>query len=421
MSARDRARGLTALLFIIALLLAGGWAYDSYVRYGSNPSSNTSTETSLSSSTAAGANSTGTSSLSTRPSTSHTTETSQSFALGWLTDDPAVENGSAKIDFPPNYSALANYTLALINKDRTSAGLAPVSLSPIESGQQHADSMAYSGYFGHWDPQGYKPYMRYTLLGGEGALSENVAYYSCTTPSWTFQEACSTQNVENALNASEWTMMNNDSACCSNGHRENILDPFHNRVSIGVAYDNNLAFLVEDFENSYLGTQPPILASNGTVSITGAVTNKTFVAGTEEQVEVFYDPLPQPLKVGFNSSTPELPPACSQGSCAGYSICSGSSELNETAACEYWGGYGYGPLVGDVFMPCPAGYVCGNETSTGAPAFYADGWTSTGSSVSARFSLQPMVQKHGNGVYTLDMFDNAGNEWITFSLFITGS
>lgn len=408
---KGRAGGLAAALLIIVLLVAGVWAYDRFVT-GSNLTSSASTSSPPGSSTTAGTTADTTASRNTA-----TFSSVRSQASGWLTDNPLIENGSATVDYPPNYAALANYTLALINKDRASAGLAPVALSPVRSGQQHADSMAYFGYFAHWDTQGYKPYMRYTLLGGEGALGENAAYYTCTNQGWTYEEACSTQTVENALNASEWAMMNNDSVCCNNGHREDILDPFHNKVSIGVAYTGSLAFLVEDFENSYLNLQEPMLGSNGTVSITGTL-NSTFVAGTNEQVQVFYDPMPQQLKIGFNSSVPELPPACSNEPCAGYSACSGLNELNETVACEYWGGYGYGELVGDVFMPCPAGYVCGNQTTTGAPAFYADRW-STGGSVSIQFSIQPIIQKNGNGVYTLDMFDDAQHEWLTFSIFVT--
>ena len=104
--------------------------------------------------------------------------------------------------------------------------------------------MAFFRYFSHWDGQGYKPYMRYTLLGGRGADYENVAYYSAVFHS--------TSSIENAIQTLEHLMVYNDSSCCGNGHRYNILDPLHNRVSIGVAYSSTYVYFDEEFENLYM-------------------------------------------------------------------------------------------------------------------------------------------------------------------------
>ena len=79
-----------------------------------------------------------------------------------------------EISYPSNYNQLANFSLTLINQDRASAGLTPVTLSPIPSAQEHADSMLQNNYFSHWDTQGYKPYMRYSILNGTGFVEENV-------------------------------------------------------------------------------------------------------------------------------------------------------------------------------------------------------------------------------------------------------
>ena len=59
-------------------------------------------------------------------------------------ENPQIQNGgSAQISYPSNYATLANYTLGLINQERQSFGLGNVSLSQIQSAQQHADSMLY--------------------------------------------------------------------------------------------------------------------------------------------------------------------------------------------------------------------------------------------------------------------------------------
>jgi uncharacterized protein YkwD len=141
------------------------------------------------------------------------------------------------------------YVLSLINSDRQQYGLQNVSLSNESSAQQHAQSMLVYDYFSHWDVYGMKPYMRYTLLGGAGAVSENVAYrYSS---SCTLLGCTGNINVRSALQQMEHDMMYNDSACCNNGHRDNILDPNHNQVSIGVAYNSSTAYLTEDFIDNY--------------------------------------------------------------------------------------------------------------------------------------------------------------------------
>ena len=128
-----------------------------------------------------------------------------------------------------------SYMLSLINTDRQSNNLQNVSLSSVDSGQRHADNMLANHYFSHWDTQGYKPYMRYTLVG-KGAVGSKI----CAA------QLGSYSNLKDALKQMEWNMMNDDAA--SNwGHKDNILDPTHNKVSIGIAYDGSNIYGVQDF------------------------------------------------------------------------------------------------------------------------------------------------------------------------------
>ena len=223
--------------------------------------------------------------------TTSSTSTGPPFAAGaWLSDDPSFQGTFAKVDYPPNHDALVNFTLGLIDKDRAEAGLGPVTLSSVPSGQQHADSMAYFGYFSHWDTQGYKPYMRYTLLGGKGYVAENVGFDSCTTspPSATFVTlaSCSIQSIENGIANSEYSMINNDAACCNNGHRDNIVNPSHNQISIGIAYDSSTSrlYFVEDFIDQYINLGLPFYSS-GVVTLSGDTTK----AITPNEVGVSFD------------------------------------------------------------------------------------------------------------------------------------
>jgi len=299
--------------------------------------------------------------------------------------NPTFKNGKANVTYSRDYITLANYALGLINKDRAKYGLSPVALSDISSGQQHADSMEYFGYFSHWDTQGYKPYMRYTMMSGSGYMAENCGLDYATTSSENATQVavapCSVQTIEAGLANCEWEMMYNDLSS-NNGHRDNILNPLHNRVSIGIAYDSSSSkiYFVEDFENSYINLQQ-LIYSNGRVTISGV----TAKAISLNEVTVEYDPLP----ISLNLNQP-----------------------------QYQGAYDPGTLIGAVFAPLPAGYTGSPTTVDGKIAVYADVWVSSSSKISIQFSLSRFVQKYGSGVYTLYLYDNQNNIWLSYSIFV---
>jgi uncharacterized protein YkwD len=299
--------------------------------------------------------------------------------------NPNFIEGKANVSYPYEYAELAQYALNLINTDRNQNGLQNLTLSPIPSGQQHSDSMAYFGYFSHWDVQGYKPYMRYTMLGGKGYVAENAGLDYCTNSppdsSLVTPVSCTLQTVENGVANSEYSMMYNDAACCNNGHRDNILNPFHNRVSIGIAWNSSTSalYFTEDFENGYVGLQSPIY-SNGVVTLTGSLSRTLDL----NEIAVSFDSTPQPMTI---------------------------SQLDATFA------YDPGTSIGAVFAPCPSGYICSPNTNDGGIAVYASSWSYSGSELSVSFSLTAFTQKYGSGVYTLYMFDSQNNLWMSLSIF----
>jgi len=74
-------------------------------------------------------------------------------------NETAPDSGSK-----PNINQeLVDYALVLINNDRQSNGKENVTLSNVNSAQIHADNMLKHSFFSHWDLNGYKPYMRYSL------------------------------------------------------------------------------------------------------------------------------------------------------------------------------------------------------------------------------------------------------------------
>jgi len=247
------------------------------------------------------------------------------------------------------HEELVNYALSLINSDRSNKGLSNVSLSSIDSGQQHADNMLKYHFFSHWDSNGYKPYMRYTLAGGQGSVAENIAWYYSSSPF----------DVKEAIRDLEWQMMYNDSDW-DWGHRDNILTPFHNKVSIGIAFDNNNVYFVQDFENDYIEWSTMNFSMDGEIKMSG-----TFQHGelSAKWINIFYDNLPSNL----------------------------TSE--QMAKPAYTGSYTMGTFVG---MVVPSGY----ESQEGI-TITAQTWVQTGRTFQIRFNLSLAFNSHGEGVYTL--------------------
>lgn len=255
-----------------------------------------------------------------------------------------------KQNYVPRNQTLS-YILSLINADRRKFGLPNVSYSNATSGQQHSDSMLKNAYFSHWDPYGLKPYMRYSALGGRGSVEENVAYMYNSAG----------VNVLQALQKMEYNMMYNDSSCCSNGHKYNILAPDHNEVSIGISYNTTTAFLTEDFIDDYIvwfyGT-PNI--NNNMVTLVGGITNNDTVSA----VEVVYD---QPL--------------------SGMSV----AQLRNTSS------YGYGNAVAGI------GYSSGGvyHYYPGLQTINASTYISQNSNFRLAFDISGLINKYGAGEYTV--------------------
>ncbi len=279
-----------------------------------------------------------------------------------------------------NLSALDAYALSLINADRHDYGLSNVTLSDEGSGQQHADSMLRHGYFSHWDIYGMKPYMRYTLMGGRGAVEENVAYI--------ISESCGALgcsgalNVKNAIKEIEYNMMYNDSACCNNGHRDNILDRYHNQVSLGIAYNSSNIYMVEDFIDNYIswGKGMPSY-SNPEVYLSGAVLDGYGVS----EVIVSYD---APVS---NMSTGEL--------------------MNTSS-------YSYGVQAAGIAKD--SGYYYPNVTT-----IIADRYITSGHNFTIDFSMDKLYKQRGAGEYTVIIWLKApglqGFVGSSYTLFVNGS
>lgn len=200
---------------------------------------------------------------------------------------------TTQVEERPKYSTeyLRGYVLDLINKDRADVGLSEVSLSEIQAAQVHAEDVFKTRLISHWMTNGEKPHMTHTRYGGNGDVNQNVAVYGYTTADCTV-DTCEKIDVLEAFRQLEYDMIYNDEACCNNGHRDNILDQYHTDVSIGIAYDDYFAVLVQNFETNRFIQDDPVLTEDNTrrVVFEGFLSD----GSTPESIHVWYDSLPSP-------------------------------------------------------------------------------------------------------------------------------
>ncbi|MEO9319844.1 MAG: CAP domain-containing protein [Nitrososphaera sp.] len=279
-------------------------------------------------------------------------------------------------------SELVQDALAQINLDRHKYGLGPVRLSSNEAAQVHAEDVFSTKQISHWMTDGEKPYMTYTRYNGTGNVHQNVAITGFTLAEYShcvsLQSICETIDPVNTIIDLEYKMMYDDESCCANGHRENILDPHHTDVSIGIVYDRYYLVFVENFEDNYGLTTS---VNDGTVNVRGHLTS-----GTLSQLQITFDELPTPAVYEANKN-----------------------KLS----------YSSGTTVAVVARPLGFGYFY--EQPHGYKIVEADRWdvdNATGT-VDISFSLAKAVSK--DGVYTVSAVLNDGKsafDATSYSIFV---
>lgn len=163
----------------------------------------------------------------------------------WPTSTPTPMPTSTPVP-PPHARHLAekNLMLELINAERASAGLFPVTLGDNVAAQLHAESALENCFTGHWGIDGLKPYMRYSLAAGYQSNGENgVGKRFCVREGMRFRP---NDPIEEEIRDAMIGLME------SPGHRRNILRSSHRKVNIGLAWDRyNIAFY-QHFEGDYV-------------------------------------------------------------------------------------------------------------------------------------------------------------------------
>jgi uncharacterized protein YkwD len=302
----------------------------------------------------------------TPPTTTIPTATNDTAATGMATVFPTTVYMPGAAPYEPTGIELElfQYALSLINNDRQSAGLPPVTLAYNAAAQKHAQDM-FDNYFGsHWGTDGLKPYMRYTQAGGLNNDGENSAYSGWDNPSDNPNNYQSI-NVREEIAYLQHIMMYDDAA--SNwGHRDTILNKFYTRVSLGIVYDNKRLALVQQFEGKYVEYYSAPAISNGNLSLLGRLTSVDIKINN---ISISYDP---PLQTLTNTQL--------------------------TSDSTYTDGYGLGDRLNFVIPPPPAGQQYANLPPN---AIIAGKWEINDS---GQFAIQANINaslSKGKGVYTI--------------------
>lgn len=97
-------------------------------------------------------------------------------------------------------------------------------------------------------------------------------------------------------------MFDNDSKCCNNGHKNNILNKFHTHVSLGIVYNKNNLVIVQNFENQYLGSNYTIEKNKNEIKLQARILNQSKHNYTINHVSSFLDDQPTNLNYKKNKN-----------------------------------------------------------------------------------------------------------------------
>ena len=306
------------------------------------------------------------------------------------------------------------YMLELINAERASAGLNPVSLGDNIAAQLHAEIALANCFSSHWGIDGLKPYMRYSLAGGYQSNNENWYgndYCISATDGYRVADDLKVQ----AEQAMTWWMN-------SSGHRRNILTPQHKKVNIGIAYDRYNAGMIQHFEGDYVDYDRTPSIANDILSLSGTTKNGvTFREPGDLGVQIFYDPPPHELAVGQVART----------------YCSDNGRQLAALREPLTGGY-YWPTdtYTSTYKPCPNPYDVPVDTpaprsadeahqvwqraynasqsrvaqTITLPWITASEWTARGASFAVRADISDLLRQRGSGVYSVTVWGKIDGE-----------
>ena len=283
------------------------------------------------------------------------------------------------------------YALQLVNDARTANGLNPVTLNDNEAAQSHADDMRANCVTGHWGTDGLKPYMRYTLAGGEQYSSENVSGSDyCPPDPYRYVNMTFRESLDVAMRG----LMN------SPGHRRNILDPKHLQVNIGISSKHPNFWLVQLFVGDYVEYVEPPDFDDGELTLSGSVKNGANIDNNQLSVTISWEQPPHPLTRGQLHHS---------GCVSGGKPVAALNPNNSFAAYEI-----YGTSCGDpyeVAVDAPSAESYDDAKSRMQTPFSIEveliptiAWKNEDNYFEVKADVNELLYKYGYGVYTINLW-----------------
>ena len=328
---------------------------------------------------------------------------------------------------PPNLRHLDHkqYMLELINAERLKAGVGTVVLGDNIAAQLHAEDGLVGCYSSHWGRDGLKPYMRYTLAGGYQSNGENGSGLDYCITSETRSPAGHRYSQLSSIRTEIREAM--EGWMSSPGHRANILRPQHRKVNIGIAWDRYNMTAIQHFEGDYVEFDQLPSIKDGVLSISGTVKHGVHLGNSRDlSVMIFHDPPPHSLTRGqvsrtycYDSGRPiaGLRPPLSGGRyysedefTQSYSPCPDPYDVSADAPVPR------SPEEGRSFWL--EAYVASQarEPQDVTVAWItASEWIVGTEGFSVEANLQNLIERHGEGVYSIIAWGRIGDEDVAIS------
>ena len=314
-------------------------------------------------------------------------------------------------------AAAREYMLELINLERAKVGAPPVVLGDNVAAQLHAESALENCFSSHWGADGLKPYMRYTLAGGYQSNGENVSGLNyCIKAGDGYRPLDSPeQEMREAM----------DGLMRSPGHRRQILKPRHRKVNIGLAWDKYNFRVAQQFEGDYVEYSRLPTIDNGVISFAGQTRNGLEFGDRKDlRVQVYYDPPPYPLTRGQLARTSCVgigiqvailrSPLPSNRSYTEHQFSKGQSQCPDPYAVP---ADTPGPGSHDAAhrVDREADSISLPKLQVSGPRITASSWRANGRDFAVTANFREVIDQHGPGVYTVEVWGNAGEEYVVIS------
>ncbi len=296
------------------------------------------------------------------------------------------------------------YALKLINDVRTTAGLEEVVLDENSAAQSHAEDMRANCFLSHWGSDGLKPYMRYTLAGGEQYSDENVHGSGfCPLDPGRYRASSIRERLDDAM----------DSLMNSPGHRRNILKPQHRKVNIGIAFEHPNIWITQQFVGDYIEfTDKPVI-EGGVLRMSGTVRNGARINDGRLNITISFDRPRHILtrgqlhRTGCVSGGAPIAALNPFGRYSGFSVsgmqCADPYHVlpNEPAATSYFDKKD--PLYESAFF------------NRQVELIHTTRWRVEGNAFNIQARIAESLERHGEGVYTIEMEAEIDGEDVSIS------